>query len=203
MSDPALTPWTVDQFFAWQARQTERYELVGGFPVRMMAGARNVHDDIVVNLLAELRSQLRGSGRRPFTGDGAIETLPGQIRRPDAGVDCGQRDPDSMQAALPRMVAEVLSPNTRDFDTFEKLAEYKQVASLAYIMVVEPNAPEVVVWSREPGRDWVRHGIEGLDREVDMPAIGVTLPLAEVYDGVAFPARPRLVRRDEADAQPK
>jgi hypothetical protein len=36
-----------------------------------------------------------------------------------------------------------------------------------------------------------------------MPAIGVTLPLAEVYDGVAFPARPRLVRRDEADAQPK
>jgi Uma2 family endonuclease len=148
MSDPALTPWTIDRFFAWQARQTERYELVGGFPARMMAGARNVHDDLVVNLLAELRSQLRGSGCRPFTGDGAIETLPGQIRRPDAGVDCGQRDPDSMQAALPRMVAEVLSPNTRDFDTFEKLAEYKQVASLAYIMVVEPNAPEVVVWSR-------------------------------------------------------
>jgi hypothetical protein len=35
----------------------------------MMAGARNVHDDIVVNLLAELR----GSSCRPFAGDGAIE----------------------------------------------------------------------------------------------------------------------------------
>src|SRR5580692_2022766 len=113
MSGPALQRWTVEQFFEWQARQTERYELVDGFPVRMMAGARNVHDDIVVNLLAELRTQLRGSGRRPFTGDGSIETIPGQIRRPDAGVDCGQRDPESMQAALPRMVAEVLSPNTR------------------------------------------------------------------------------------------
>jgi Uma2 family endonuclease len=203
MSDPALTPWTIDRFFVWQARQTDRYELVSGLPVRMMAGARNVHDDIVVNLLAELRSQLRGSGCRPFTGDGAIETLPGQIRRPDAGVDCGQRDPESMQAALPRMVAEVLSPNTRDFDTFEKLAEYKQVTSLAYIMVVEPNAPEVVVWSREPGRDWVRHVVEGLDREVDMPAIGVTLPLAELYDGVTFPVRPRLLRRDETEAQPE
>ena len=51
MSDPALPPWTIEQFFDWQARQPERYELVGGFPVRMVAGARNVHDDIVVNLV--------------------------------------------------------------------------------------------------------------------------------------------------------
>ena len=26
-----------------------------------------------------------------------------------------------------------------------------------------------------------------------MPEIGVTLPLAEIYDGVSFPAAPRLV----------
>ncbi|MGD0102440.1 MAG: Uma2 family endonuclease [Rhodopila sp.] len=205
MSDPALKPWTIDQFFAWQNRQNEGYELVGGFPVRMIAGARNVHDDIVVNLLAELRGQLRGSGCRPFTGDGSIETLPGQIRRPDTGVDCGARDPNGLQAALPRLVAEVLSPSSRDFDTFEKLAEYQQVGSLDYIMVVEPNAPEVVVWSRGAGRAWVRQVVEGLDHEVDMPAIGVTLKLAEIYDGVEFPAQPRqprLVRREEGGHEP-
>jgi Uma2 family endonuclease len=197
MSDPMSKPWTIDQFFAWQSRQTERYELVSGFPVRMMAGARNVHNDIVINILAELRARLRGSGCHPFNGDGSIETLPGQIRRPDAGADCGQRDPNAFQAALPRMVAEVLSPTTRDFDTFEKLTEYKQVESLDYIVAVEPTAPEVVVWSRGQDRAWVRHIVEGIDREVDMPAIGVTLPLAEIYDGVEFPARPRLVRMDE------
>ena len=201
MADPARQAWTIAQFFEWQARQTERYELVNGVPVRMMAGARNVHDDIVVNLLAELRGQLRGSGCRPFTGDGSVETLPGQIRRPEAGADCGERDPDDMKAALPRMVAEVLSPSTRDFDTFEKLSEYRQVESLDYILVVEPNAPEVVVWSRDPERAWVRHVSEGLDRKVEMPAIGVTLALAEIYDGVAFPARPRLVRREETQPE--
>jgi Uma2 family endonuclease len=95
------------------------------------------------------------------------------------------------------MVAEVLSPSTRDFDTFEKLAEYKQVESLDYIVVVEPNAPEVVVWSRGMDRAWVRHFIEGIDREVDMPAIGITLPPEEIYEGVEFPERPRLVRMDE------
>lgn len=50
MLNVAARQWTVEEFFAWQAGQSERYELVGGFPIRLMAGAKNVHDDIVVNL---------------------------------------------------------------------------------------------------------------------------------------------------------
>jgi hypothetical protein len=58
---------------------------------------------------------LRGSGCRPFTGDGAVETLPRQIRRPDAGVDCGPRDPEAMTAALPlrKVYDGVALPATR------------------------------------------------------------------------------------------
>jgi Uma2 family endonuclease len=202
MSDLVLKPWTVDEFFAWQSRQTERYELVGGVPVRMMAGARNVHNDIVINILGELRARLRGSDCHPFNGDGSIETISGQIRRPDAGVDCGSRDPDAFKAASPRMVAEVLSPTTRDFDTFEKLAEYKLVESLGAIVIVEPNAAEVTVWSRGHDRTWTRHIIEGIDGRVDLPSLGIALPMAEIYDGVEFPLRPRLVRMDEPREEP-
>ena len=101
MTEPAPQGWTVDEFFAWQDKQAERYELVDGFPVRMMAGAKNVHDDIVVNVLTDLRNQLRGSDCRPFTGDGSVETKPGQIRRPDVGVDCGRRDPNGTMANSP------------------------------------------------------------------------------------------------------
>jgi Uma2 family endonuclease len=194
MAEPATRSWTVKEFFDWQAGQPGRYELVGGQPLRLQAGARNVHDDIVVNLLAELRRQLRGKPCRPFTADGAIETLPGQIRRPDAGVDCGQRDPNAHLAALPRLVAEVLSPTTRDFDTFEKLSEYQLVDSLAHILAIEPNAPVVVLWSRGAERGWARTVLDGLDLSADLPALGISLALAEMYDGVVFPAGPRLVR---------
>lgn len=204
MTQPAPRTWTVEEFFAWQEKQAERYELVEGFPVRLMAGAKNVHDDIVVNVLADLRNQLRGSGCRPFTGDGSVETRPGQIRRPDVGVDCGRRDPDAQNpdvviAALPRLVVEVLSPTTRDFDTFGKLEEYKGVDSLDGILVVEPNAPEAVFWFRDSDRAWQRRTVRGLDQMIAMPGIGVTLALAEIYDGISFPARPRLVT-DEAGA---
>ena len=198
MTETAPPRWTVDEFFAWQERQSERYELVDGFPVRMMAGAKNLHDDVVVNVLAELRNQLRSGGCRPFTGDGSIETKPGQVRRPDIGVDCGRRDPNATKATSPRVVAEVLSPTTRDFDTIGKLEEYKLVDSLERIVVIEPNAPEVITWVRGADRGW-RKGIHrGLDQEIDMPEIGVTLSLAEIYDGVEFPARPRLVPEEEA-----
>jgi Uma2 family endonuclease len=196
MTDAAPRRWTVEEFFAWQEGQSERYELVDGFPIRMMAGARNVHDDIVVNVLAALRNQLRGRECRPFTGDGALETKPGQIRRPDVGVDCGRRDPNATRAALPRVVVEVLSPTTRDFDTLDKLEGYKIVDSLERIVVIEPNAPEVIVWVRGAGRNWGRVAFRGLDQAVDMPEIGVTLPLKEIYDDVEFPARPRLMTRE-------
>lgn len=187
MAQSALQPWTVDEFFDWQERQAERYELVDGFPLRMMAGASNRHDLVVLNLLAEFRTRLRGSGCTPFTGDGAVETRPGQIRRPDAGVDCGRRDPEGYVAADPRLVAEVLSPSTRDFDAVEKLAEYKTQESLEHILYIEPNRPEVIVYSRAGDRSWVKSRVEALDSSIPLPALGIELPLAEIYDGVVFP----------------
>jgi Uma2 family endonuclease len=196
MTDAAPRQWTVEEFFAWQERQPERYELVDGFPVRMMAGAKNVHDDIVVNVLAELRNQLRGGGCRPFTSDGSLETKPGQIRRPDVGVDCGRREPNATKATSPRVVVEVLSPTTRDFDTIGKLEEYKLVESLERIIAIEPNAPEVIIWVRGEDRSWRKDIRQGLDQMIDMQEIGARLPLAEIYDGSSFrPGRAWLLKR--------
>ncbi len=101
-------PWTLDEFFAWQAGEDERYELVNGFPAKMITGASNRHDVVKSNIQGELRNRLKGKPCRPFTGDGAVETLPGQIRRPDAGIDCGAFDPDGYLAAGPVVVFEVL-----------------------------------------------------------------------------------------------
>ena len=194
MAQTALRPWTLEEFFAWQERQDERYELVGGVPLRMMAGTNNRHDSIVSNIGAELRNRLRGSPRRHITADGAVVTRPGQIRRPDAGVDCGRSDPDGYVAADPRLIVEVLSPSTRDFDTFEKLAEYKALESLDSILYVEPNRPEVAVWSRDPDRGWVRVLHDDLTSAIALPSLGIALPLAEIYDRVEFqpvaPPRP-------------
>ena len=197
MAEPAVRRMTADEFFAWQEHQPGRYELVNGQPFEMTAGAKNVHDDIVVNLVIELGTRLRGGPCRPFTGDGSVETRPGQIRRPDVGVDCGPRDPNGTKAALPKLVVEVLSPVTRDFDTFGKLHEYKAIGALEHIVLVEPNEPFALVWSRDEASGWVETRARGLDAKIEMPKLGVTLEMAAVYEGVAFPLRPRRVATED------
>lgn len=178
-------PWTLDEFFAWQVEQDERYELVNGFPARMMTGASNRHDVIVSNILLRLGTRLLGKPCRPFTGDGAVETLPGQIRRPDAGIDCGSFDPDGYLAAEPAVVFEVLSPSTRDFDRLRKVEEYKRVSTMRHIVVVEPTRPQVLVWSRD-GDAWTPEEITGLDGVIRLDAVSIELPLAELYDRLSF-----------------
>jgi Uma2 family endonuclease len=197
MAEPVQRVWTLEEFFAWQEQQADRYELVDGRPLKMMAGAKTLHDDIVVNLLGELCEQLRGSGCRPFTGDGSFETRPGQIRRPDVGVDCGSRNPNGTKAALPKVVIEVLSPSTRDFDSFRKLEEYKGVASVEHILMVEPNAPFAAFWSRDDSGQWGEQRIRGLAGAIDMPKLKITLRMAGIYEGAPFPAIPRFAPSDD------
>ena len=64
MSELAIRPWTIAEFFTWQERQDKRYELVGGFPLEMMTDASNRHADIVANILLVLGEKLRGKPYR-------------------------------------------------------------------------------------------------------------------------------------------
>jgi Uma2 family endonuclease len=117
---------TAEAFLDWCLGQEGRWELVDGVPVAM-AGAKQVHDRVVVNALLALGGQLRGGPCRPTTGDVAIGIPNGNIRRPDLGVDCGRFEPESLTATDPRLVIEVLSPSTRTFDAIGKLWDYRQV----------------------------------------------------------------------------
>lgn len=190
MSLLEIQAWTPAEFFAWQESQDERYELVNGFPAKMMTGTSNRHDVITANIQGELRNRLKGKPCRPFTGDGAVETLPSQIRRPDAGIDCGVFDPDGYLAAEPVVVFEVLSPSTRDFDRLRKVDEYKHVSTMRHIVVVEPKRPQVLVWSRnrasEGAGKWTAEETIGLDRIIRLDAVALELPLAEIYDRLSF-----------------
>ena len=40
MAEPLHRNWTFEEFFAWQEGQPDRYELVDGYPLKMMAGPK-------------------------------------------------------------------------------------------------------------------------------------------------------------------
>ncbi len=155
-----------------------------------------MHDDIVVNLIASCASSFEAADVGPSPATAAWRRLPVRIRRPDVGVDCGARNPNASKATLPKLVIEVLSPSTRDFNSFAKLEEYKQVSTIDYVVLIEPNEPIAAVWARDDQGQWVEKRVHGLDQKIDMPRLRVALRMDAIYESVAFAAGPRIVSSD-------
>ncbi|MDB5645973.1 Uma2 family endonuclease [Methylobacterium sp.] len=191
MADAARLTMTPEDFFVWQRDQDELYELVDGHPVprhRMMTGASMQHDRATVNIIGTLYAQLRGKPCRPTTADISIRTSIRGLRRPDVMVECAPLVPDTYEVLEPRLVVEVASPSTTTVDQTRKVEEYKRHPTLAYILLVETLKPQALLYRRS-GEGWDIETFEGLQAVVDLPDVGATLPLADIYDGLTFPAR--------------
>ena len=65
--------------------------------------------------------------------------------------------------------------------------------SLAHILLLDPDAPEVMLWSRDPAGAWTATVIEGLEAVARLPALDISLRLADLYEGLTFQPVPRLV----------
>ncbi|MEE2951531.1 MAG: Uma2 family endonuclease [Pseudomonadota bacterium] len=185
MSAADMRPWSLGDFFAWQERQEELYELVDGLPVRMTTCASKRHDQAIGNSLTALRSRLKGRPCRPFTTAAAIETISGQIRRADIGVECGAADHSFHLVAEPKVVFEMLSRPTRYFDRVIKLEEYRRLASLRHIVIVEVEELGVLHISRpDQESSWTTQFLQSREDEIALTAIGVMLPFTEIYHGI-------------------
>uniref|UniRef100_E6VGY6 Putative restriction endonuclease domain-containing protein n=1 Tax=Rhodopseudomonas palustris (strain DX-1) TaxID=652103 RepID=E6VGY6_RHOPX len=192
-----VTKVSAEQFLAWVAGQEQRYELVEG-EIVAMAGAGRRHDAIIVNLTAAIHGQVRGGPCQTFTGDTYVATTPSTRRMPDLGVDCGQPVEESLVADQPVLVVEVLSPTTSGFDVTVKLAEYQSLVCLEYILLIDTEMASAHLYTRGEDRQWSNEVLKGLGAEFELPKLRVRLSLAEVYDGLQFRERPRLVAQDSS-----
>ena len=201
MSQQATHRMSTDEFLAWSPYQEDRHELIDGVPVAM-TGATRRHDHIVMNVHALLVPQLRGHRCRSFSADTAVRIPAGNVRRPDAGIDCGPFDETATWAGAPFLVVEVLSPSTQAFDLLGKLEEYKTVPSLTHIVLIDPGTPRAHHWSRGADGVWAYTVAEALAAIISLPELPGILDLATVYEGLTFRSGPRLVSDWNAGASP-
>ncbi|OJW19304.1 MAG: hypothetical protein BGO51_18165 [Rhodospirillales bacterium 69-11] len=193
MTGHARNLMTANAFYAWLADQEDgKFELVGGEP-RMLAGANRRHDRIAVNALGLLGNALVGHSCQPFTSNIHIRIPNGNLRHADVGVECGRPPDDSMEADCPFLVMEILSPRVPAFDRNDKLEEYKSIEPLGYILLVDPDYPQVRLYSRDRVGPWTSQRLEGLEAVIAFEKLPVRLLLSELYDRLEFRPRPMLV----------
>lgn len=164
-----------------------KHEYLGGV-VYAMAGARNAHNLIATNTLVALGVRLRGRRCRPFNSDTKVRVrLPTHVRfyYPDVQVICRPNPLSDSFQDEPAVIFEVLSRRTRRIDEGEKKDAYLTIPSLAAYVLVEQETPAVVVFRRTE-HGFVREIHEGLDAIVPLREVEIDLPLAEIYEAVAF-----------------
>jgi Uma2 family endonuclease len=186
MSTALRKPMTLEEFLAWEERQEPRYEFDGWQPVAMTGGTDG-HEAIGENLRALLVQQLRGKPCRARGPTMKIEVA-GRIRYPDAFVYCTRVSPKTTVIQDPVVVFEVLSPSTSHTDRIEKLREYRATPSIQRYIILEQDSIDATVYTRS-GDVWILQALVAGDT-LDMPEIGVPLPLADIYAGIDLPPIP-------------
>jgi Uma2 family endonuclease len=155
-----------------------------------MAGGSPRHSLIKTNLVGELRNLLKGRSCTAYDSDLRIlVSATGLYTYPDASVICGelQFDDDHRDTVLnPTLLAEVLSDSTEAYDRGKKFDHYRQLPSLREYLLVAQDSPRLERFARNPDGTWTLTIVSGMDQSLALPAIGVTLSLAEVYDKVDF-----------------
>lgn len=181
---------TPDEFLHWclaPEREDERWEFVDGEPVQMMAGATDRHDAIVVNLIAELRTRLRGGPCAPRTADSAVKTQGrSRVRRPEVLVDCGPRNPLGLFSATPTAVIEVLSKSTANLTLSAKLSEYQGVETVRCVLLIDQDKPYVRAYARAANDAWTMTEHDDPAAVIEITGTGASLSLADIYRDVAF-----------------
>jgi Uma2 family endonuclease len=178
---------SVSDYLASELKSDRKHEFIGG-EVYAMAGASNLHNDIVLNTLTHLHNQLRGGPCRPFNSGTKVRIRFSSHTRfyyPDGMVVCRPNSSEESFQDEPVILFEVVSPATRRTDEREKREAYLEIPSVQSYLLIEQASPLIVAFHRgETGFE--RRVYSGLETVVPLAAIDAELPLGEVYEGIEF-----------------
>jgi Uma2 family endonuclease len=178
-------PMSLPEFFEWEERQELRYEFDGVEPVAMTGGSVG-HATIQANLAIALGGRLRGTPCRFYGSDLKIQVANDHIRYPDGMVACSPADRTAKLVRDPVVIFEVLSPSTAAQDRIVKAREYQATPSVQrYVMLEQDRIGATVHVRAKDG--WSVLVLKDEDTLV-MPEIGLSIPLAEFYEGLEFEA---------------
>ncbi len=166
-------------YLAGEAVSDVRHEYLDGY-VYAMSGASANHNRIAGNVYRKMGNHLEGKPCQPYTAD--MKTKVGsKYFYPDVIVDCTPMAGDSVFTQTPVILVEVLSKSTRRIDETTKRVAYLQIPTLEEYVLIEQDFVDIEVVRRRTG--WQSEHYF-LGDEVRFEAIGLSLPVEDIYDRV-------------------
>jgi Uma2 family endonuclease len=173
---------TIEEFLAFTDTRPdeERWELIEGEPV-MSPSPVDDHHMVVANIVTALMLHKRQTGVSwlPMPGIGTrVPISPRSLPQPDVFVkETPTTGSPVTDDAL--VLFEVLSRSNTQKDQAWRRKVYASVPNCQHYVTVSLKAVEVVTYDRDTA--WEKRTVTGLGAALDLPAIGFSIPLVDIY----------------------
>jgi Uma2 family endonuclease len=186
MSELAIKPMTLDEFFRWDDGSDTHYELIGGFPVAMAPPAE-AHRMLAMRLGSRLDAAL--SGRRPCNAQseaGVIRSDRADMYfEADIAATCEPNEFGRQAIKNPFLIVEILSPSTERHDRRVKLPAYRQIDSVQEIVLLDSDGIYAEL-HRRSGAQWITEILRGHEAVLALASVGADIRLGDLYEGIAL-----------------
>lgn len=182
--------YTLEEYLELDKNSEERYEYFDGEVFDMAGGSAN-HTRLGFDIGTLFSQKLKGKNCEVFNSDMRVK-VPAALpyRYPDVSVVCSGAVIEELNGqemlVNPVLIVEVLSPSTAAYDLKDKFTAYKSIDSFREYLIVSQDRPHVIQYIRQSKSRWLQIDIEGLNAEVTLESINVTLSLSEIYERVKF-----------------
>ena len=187
----ALGRISVQDYLQRERQATFKSEFFQG-EIFAMAGGSASHSLIAANFVGETRQALKDKPCAVFSSDLRVRVEPtGLYTYPDATIVCGELkfDDDQRDTVVnPTVIVEVLSDATEKYDLGRKANHYRQISTLKELVLIAQDQPHIERFTRQANGDWLFHEAKDLTVRFELPSLGISLTLAELYRNVPFEA---------------
>jgi Uma2 family endonuclease len=184
--------FTPAEYYSLEHEATYKSDFYDG-EIYDMSGGTGDHSLIVANTTGSLWALLRHKPCKVYESNMRVAIRATGLRTyPDVSIYCNPleydfEDPKKTTAINPTVLFEVLSPSTERYDRGVKADHYRRIESLIAHAIVWQDEPKIELFERDGGA-WTSRSVNGLAGSIMIPGPGVALALADVYEGVEFPA---------------
>jgi len=180
---------TVSEYIKIEQETSTKHEYHDG-KIYDMSGGTVEHGLISGNTYGELKFGLRQKNRQCKAINNDVKLYIPSLNKylyPDVMVICNgiERSEEEHGVINPTVIVEVLSKSTESYDRGDKFYMYRQIESLREYVLINQYKEEVEVFTRQ-NHLWKITRIIGLDQELVLQSINLSIPMASIYEDITF-----------------
>jgi Uma2 family endonuclease len=187
-AQPQLAYITPEEYLALEREAEYKSEYFNG-EIFAMSGASTAHNQITMNVSAEIHTQFKKSPCRVYSNDMRVKVSPtGLYTYPDVVAICDKsRFDDEQKDTLlnPTVIIEVLSDSTASYDRDDKFKHYRRTLdSLMEYLLIAQDECHIEHYVRQGNNQWLLSETNDLQQVIKLSSINCQLALSDIYDKV-------------------